>query len=279
MGLSKKEQSNWTKEQKRYFKQHGILPPQPVQTIESPLQILKPTQTSDIDHLTVLCVRFGHRYGREYVERLRNMVSRNLTLPYEFACLTDDLKLIDGVRTIHQSSAGYNKLWWHKVHMFDPDLDIKGRILYFDLDVVIHKNIDHLFVNYQDEFLGIRDFNRKFQPNWRYLNSSVMSWTHGTQNHIYREFKKDTLSAMRLQGDQDWIWKSVRDRITFWPDRWIQSYKWEIRGREQLIDRNGRKGFKTHSDQYPENECCISVFHGDPKPQDIKDRYVVENWK
>ena len=31
--------------------------------------------------LTVLCVRFGNKYGREYVERLRNMVSRHMTIP------------------------------------------------------------------------------------------------------------------------------------------------------------------------------------------------------
>jgi hypothetical protein len=279
MVLSKIERSNWTKEQKRYFKQHGILPPQPVQDIHIPPQVSKPIQTSTTDHLTVLCVRFGHRYGPEYVERLRNMVSRNLTLPYEFACLTDDRKLIEGVRTIYQSSAGYNKLWWHKVHMFDPDLDIKGRILYFDLDVVIHKNIDRLVTNYQNEFLGIRDFNRKFHPSWRYLNSSVMSWTHSTQSHIYGDFTKDKSSAMRLQGDQDWIWKSAKDRITFWPDKWIQSYKWEIRSRNDLSMISGKRLFKSVFNGDPDPECSVTVFHGDPKPQDVMDRYVVENWR
>jgi hypothetical protein len=39
--------------------------------------------------VTVLCVKFGNKYGDDYVERLRNMVSRHMTIPYEFVCLTD----------------------------------------------------------------------------------------------------------------------------------------------------------------------------------------------
>ena len=37
---------------------------------------------SNSEKVTVLCVKFGTKYGREYIERLRNMVSRHLTVPY-----------------------------------------------------------------------------------------------------------------------------------------------------------------------------------------------------
>ena len=50
--------------------------------------------------IRILCVRFGNRYGRDYVERLRNMVARHITIPYEFVCLTDDQHPIEGVRSI-----------------------------------------------------------------------------------------------------------------------------------------------------------------------------------
>jgi len=104
--------------------------------------------------LTVLCVRFGNKYGPEYVERLRNMVARHLTIPYEFVCLTDDQHPIEGVRNIILSDQGYTKKWWHKVHMFDPSLGLNGRILYLDLDVVIVNNIDKLVKDYtKNEFL------------------------------------------------------------------------------------------------------------------------------
>lgn len=230
--------------------------------------------------ITVLCVRFGNKYGREYVEKLRNMISRHLSISYEFVCITDDNNPINNVKTIYQKNSLYPKGWWHKIHMFDPALPIKGRILYLDLDVVVHQNIDKLIKLCGTDFYGIRDFNRKFHPGWVMLNSSVMSWIHGSQSHIYEQFMKDKGGAQKLHGDQDWIWKTSKDRIKFWPDPWIQSYKWEIRSREELVDRSGKKGFKIiRNDITPHTECSIAVFHGDPNPLDIHDSFVVENWK
>jgi hypothetical protein len=208
------------------------------------------------------------------------MVSRNLTLPYEFVCLTDDQHPIDDVRSIVQKNKNYPKQWWHKVHMFDHSLPLKGRILYFDLDVVILSNIDKLVAANNHNFFGIRDFNRKFHPAWKNLNSSAMSWIHGTQSEIYDQFVKTPREATRMHGDQDWIWRVAKDRIRFWNDRWIQSYKWEIRNRDDLISRDGRKGFRTvKEDINIDRECCVAVFHGYPNPADVQDKIVVDNWQ
>jgi hypothetical protein len=163
--------------------------------------------------------------------------------------------------------------------MFDPNLPLRGRILYFDHDVVICSNIDKLGLYCQDQFLGIHDFNRKFYASWKYLNSSVMAWTHGSQSHIYQQFKSKPADAQRLQGDQDWIWKLCQNKLKFWPRDWIQSYKWEVRSKEELTMMNGKRQFKSvdHTvELHP--ECCVTVFHGDPKPQDVKDKFVVDNW-
>ncbi len=262
MELSKEERKRIKREAKAAKANRPIL-----QTIDPHVQV------------TVLCVKFGGKYRRDYVERLRNMVSRHMTIPYEFACLTDDQHPIEGVRTIYQKNAGYAKGWWHKVHMFDPSLPINGRILYFDLDVVIHNNIDKLAQTFTNEFMGIHDFNRKFYANWKNLNSSVMAWNHGTQNHIWDLYKDKPSEAQRLQGDQDWIWKTSKDRIKFWPREWIQSYKWEIRSREELTMLNGKRQFKDVKDNIDIHpECSVAVFHGDPNPHDVKDKFVVDNW-
>lgn len=229
---------------------------------------------------TILCVRFGNKYGIEYVERLRNMVSRHITVPYEFVCLTDDQHTIPNVRNIYQPNANYARGWWHKVHMFDSQLPIKGRILYFDLDVVIHNNIDKLTKFNRNNFIGIHDFNRKFFPSWNHLNSSVLAWNHGTQSHIYDQFKKDPNQAQRLQGDQDWIWKLCRESMKFWPKEWVMSYKWEIRSRDELMVANAKRRFKTVRDDIRvHSDCSVAVFHGEPNPQDVQDKFVVDNWR
>jgi len=230
--------------------------------------------------VTVICVRYGNKYGREYVERLRNMVSRHLTIPYEFVCLTDDPVPIEGVRSIVQPDSGYVKLWWHKIHMFDSSLPVSGRILFFDLDVVIHNSINKLTTYLPDQFVGIHDFNRAFNPKWVNLNSSVMSWNHGTVSHVWSNFAVNPVEAQRLNGDQDWIWKTSKSIIRFWPNEWIQSYKWEIRDRSQLALVNGQRQFRTVDNTVtPPADCAVTVFHGDPKPQDVQDQFVVDNWR
>ena len=230
--------------------------------------------------ISVLCVRFGNKYGPEYVERLRNMVARHLTVPYEFICLTDDQHPIEGVRSIILADQGYTKKWWHKVHMFDPGLGLNGRILYLGLDVVIVNNIDKLVKDYtKNEFLGIRDFNRKFNPAWKILNSSVMSWVAGQHPDIYTIFKGNMNKAQQLHGDQDWIFQVAKGRIIFWPDQYIMSYKWEIRDRTEISFGTMPRKFKTIKNPTIPADCSILVFHGDPNPHDVEDPIIVDNWQ
>ena len=244
-------------------------------------QFLKenPMNTSS-DAASILCVRFGNKYGREYVERLRNMIQRNITVPHRIFCLTDDPTPIKDVELIVRPNSGYARGWWHKVHMFDPGLPLRGRILYMDLDIVICGNIDKLTKIYNNDFMGIRDFNRAFHANWKYLNSSVMSWVHGTQKHIWEQFKLNPALAQRMHGDQDWTWKCAGNQIKFWPETWIQSYKWEIRKRNELHVLNGMRQFITiNNDIKPHEDCCMAVFHGDPNPAHVMDKFVLDNWK
>lgn len=229
--------------------------------------------------ITVLCVRFGNKYNSEYVEKLRNMVSRHLTVPYEFVCLTDSQHPIPGVKSIVRPNEGYNRGWWHKVHMFDPGLGLSGRILYFDLDIIIHDNIDKLVSDDKDTFWGIRDFNRKFHPGWSALNSSALSWIGGQHTELFTDFKADLTRAQKLHGDQDWIWQQAKSKIKFWPDSWIQSYKWEIRDKSEVIMQNGKRGFKITRNPVIPADCAVCVFHGDPNPHDVQDPYVLDNWQ
>lgn len=244
------------------------------------LKKLQPNINLNSQKATILCVRFGHKYSVSYVEKLRNMIQRHTTVPYQLICLTDDPTPIEGVQLIVQPNAGYSKGWWHKVHMFDPSLPLAGRVLYMDLDVVICNSIDKLIQIQGNVFMGIRDFNRKFHRDWKYLNSSVMSWMHGSQAHIYQQFKNNPQVAMRMHGDQDWTWKYAKDRIKFWPEQWIQSYKWEIRDRSELQVINGVRQFTSQRDDVVvPGDCSIAVFHGSPNPEIVKDKFVVENWK
>ena len=208
------------------------------------------------------------------------MVSRHLTVPHEFICLTDDPIPILGVKDILQDHGGYKKGWWHKIHMFDPELSLQDTVLYFDLDVIIHDNIDKLLHVAQGKITGIRDFNRKFNPNWNSLNSSVMCWDHRKHSYLWTEFKKDPQVAQRFPGDQEWIWQKAKRWIDFYPDEWIQSYKWEVRQRSELAGMSTQRNFRSTDNAVTvHDDSCVTVFHGHPKPDKINDKFVLDNWR
>ena len=230
--------------------------------------------------ISVLCVRFGNAYSRTYVKKLRNMVKRHLTEPYEFVCLTDDPRPIQGVRSIVQPNGNYKKGWWHKVHMFDPNIVLQPTVLYFDLDIIIHENIDALLEVDKHKITGIRDFNRKFNPNWNGLNSSVLCWQHTRHSELWTDFIRNPAAAQRLPGDQDWIWHKAKKKVAFYKDNLIQSYKWEVRSRKDLTGQSEKRSFKNIDNTVKANtESCVTVFHGYPKPDSTHDKFVVDNWR
>ena len=137
------------------------------------------------------------------------MCKRNITVPYEFHCITDDLQGLDPhIKTIKLPNDPWIKTWWSKLWMFSPEFPLKGNVLYFDLDVVVFRNIDRLFTYDEGNFMIIRDFNRCRVPKWNLSNSSVMRWTPGKLNYLWTEFKdKPNIIMQNNHGDQDWITK------------------------------------------------------------------------
>ena len=115
----------------------------------------------------VVCLKYGNKYSAEYVNKLYNSVKRNLTVPFEFVCYTEDKQGIDPAIRIEPIPllAGVTG-WWYKPMFFNPELGLNGTILFFDLDVVVFQNIDNLFTYELDKFCIIRDFNRKFIRNY-----------------------------------------------------------------------------------------------------------------
>jgi hypothetical protein len=214
------------------------------------------------EKLIVACVWWGFLYGVEYVEKLRDAVARHLTVPYDFVCLTDH-RVPDGVTRIPPQKTGAG--WWQKVGLFAPDtFDLGQRILYLDLNnVIIRPLLD--IVRSQEPFCMAENFLSK---NFSAHNSSVMLWTVSERTHqIFNNFDGRVLDE--LHGDQDWIWRVMRDDIVdFCPHR-VVSYKWE-RANHSIEGRIWGNENETTS---------IVVFHGKPKPHQVKDDWIVANWR
>lgn len=233
----------------------------------------------------IVCLKWGTKYGPEYVNTLEQMVRRFCTLPFEFVCFTEDSTGLNStVRTMPLSNAYNVTGWWHKPLLFNPNLplgDPKGTILYIDLDVVIFRSIDKLLTFKPGEFCVIRDFNRHNAKDWKKFNSSIVRWQIGQHPQIYNDFITTAPTQVRrFHGDQDWLFAQVKDRFQFWPDEWIMSYKWEMRGKPPMVrNKEGIKDFISPGVPKIHPETSVAVFHGDPQPKHCQDPWVKANWK
>lgn len=227
----------------------------------------------------VVCLKWGDKYSSEYVNKLYSMVRRNCTLDYEFVCYTENSQGIDKHITIKPLPKYALTGWWYKPWFLSNEIGLEGTVLFLDLDLIVFRNIDELFL-YKPEkpFVIIRDFNRQIRANWDRMNSSVFRFHSGKFNHLFADFNTNHKSIIRrYQGDQDWMYANIKDHV-FWPDEWIQSYKWEMRGRETLGIINGKRNFRIPGHPKIQDATKIAVFHGQPNIHDCNDSWPMENW-
>ena len=145
------------------------------------------------------------------------MVRRNCTLPFEFACFTERPEGLDpGIKVFALPDLGTISGWWYKPMFFDPNLPTQGRILYFDLDVIVFNNIDNLWTYEPDTFCIIRDFNRHIRDDWQRMNSSVFRLQTGQHKYVYENFiRQPETNSKKMHGDQDWIFAHIKNCLLY----------------------------------------------------------------
>lgn len=202
--------------------------------------------------INVICVKEGTKYDSDYVNTLYFMVKRNLTMPFDFICLTENSQdLLEEIKVINLEDRSI-KGWWNKCLLFKPDL-LTGSCLYLDLDMIILKNIDEFII--ENQYLNILCnpiiLNQKI---YKKINSSMMFWNTKTKdlNKIYFQYLKnktfyDTHKPLKNEelGDQKVILES-KIKYKFFPTNKIRYIKF-INEKDEL-DKNISiivcKGFK-----------------------------------
>jgi len=211
---------------------------------------------------TIVCIKYGTKYSSEYVNKLYYMSQRYCNYDYEFVCITDNKEGLDSnISAMSLNTHDDIHGWWYKTFLFNPEYDLKGSILFIDLDVVIINDLNKFFDHVPDNFCISRGFSKN---NKNGMNSSCFRFNAGTHKFIYDDFMKDRTNIMkRLHGDQDWIQEKVTD-FNFWPDNWLMSYKWDM---------------NKYSKVNYENSTSIAVFHGEPKPHELDTTWIKEHWR
>lgn len=229
------------------------------------------------------CVIHGDGYSWTYVERLYNMLERHITPGIRLHVYTEANRPVPDHMIKHElydwGIGGPRRSWWYKIQLFDS-AHYNGPLLYFDLDVVIARNIDWIWNLPLDNFWCLRDFKYLWRPTQHIINSSVM-WFHTQRyQHIYDSFQREKLENIfrRYHGDQDFITHAVspverrffdQERIKSW--RWqCKDGSWDFKRRIYLAPNTGTV--------IPE-KTSVLVFHGKPKPGDVQDPVIAQHWQ
>lgn len=167
--------------------------------------------------LTVVCFlwrdpEFQHRhlfvYDAHYVNVLRSMLARHLTVPHELVCCTDDGDGIDLEVRIVPLPAEALRLGTYnpKLYIFHPDAaEIFGRrILMLDLDVVILGSLN-LIATMPDPFVAWAAHPR----SKGLFNTSLVLMAGGAFPDVWSDFEPARLDDLKAQGydglEQDWV--------------------------------------------------------------------------
>ena len=216
----------------------------------------------------ILCMKWGTKYGADYVNRLYHMVQRHLTLPFQMVCLTDDANgIVPQVQCLPliplDLPDGLPERGWNKLTTFSANLHgLQGTALFLDIDIVILDNIDSFFTHPStriDEVWIIKDWKKP----WRGVgNSSVYRFEIGQFSDLLPYFRQN-FSTIRqtFRHEQAFLSWYIRTyhQLSYWPSSWCQSYKYHAL--KPLP-------FSLWQPPTQPKECKILIFHGEVNPPD-----------
>ena len=210
----------------------------------------------------VLCMKWGTRYGPEYVNVMYGMISRNLSGPFRLVCFTEDT---NGIRPeveclplpelgveVPKEAPGK----WPKQALWARDLfGLQGIALFLDLDSVIVDSIDPYFdFGNPDDVVTARNW---VKPWLKMSQTSVFRFQIGSHSYMLENLQKDPQLMVKYQFEQNYVSSAIRGGVKFWPGRWTKHFglhcmgPWPLRYFRAPVQPEGAR---------------IVTFPGSPKP-------------
>lgn len=230
-----------------------------------------------------ITMKWGTKYGPEYVNRLYEGIKRTYTGNFEFYCVTDDTTGISSnIKTLTFEDIGYkesNCFTIQKMFLFKKDvLKFAGPYVVLDLDVVVmsdfrpyfdeYKFSEGRFIkNYWEEIEGCLHLTF-FGSCW--LNSSFVTWNGDQLDYVY-QFYEDNKDIIEWKyEDLDWfLWCTLRDKLNYHPPKTCYAYSFGAHYPDDMEKYKRR------------DDYLISIFntsHGEGIELHEADGWVAELW-
>lgn len=148
--------------------------------------------------MNIIFVKHGTKYNYKHVNRLALQLVKYFPLA-KFYCYTDDPTGV-AIQTIPCFKKPSLKVWWNKLAMFSKDFPVEGKCLFFDLDMDVRHDPSQFI-----EWDGLRVIHSYWKEDLYMaphaydvlINSSIITWIAGEQNHIWDHFMTNRDYFMR----------------------------------------------------------------------------------
>lgn len=189
--------------------------------------------------MNIYTVKWSNKYVASHVNQLYESCKQHISCDFTFYCLTENPKGLDpNIKPL--ALPGGNKLikWWNKMYLFDDDIVTqKGEKMFFDLDVIIQKNIDDIvncdpedclclvktwWHDLETQYKDTRHIPHKFTD----LNSSVLRWNDSLNTRelteYFNKYKKQILWYYR--GLDNFFYNRRVIKTKLFPLGWVYSF-------------------------------------------------------
>jgi hypothetical protein len=149
-----------------------------------------------------ITLKWGTKYGPEYVNRLYKSIKKTYSGDFEFYCYTDDYSYLDSSIRVgnitdlpHFDTDVFTLV---KMDLF-THLPFDGPCAFLDLDVLVLKDLKPYFDEYQfkEPRIGYcywSDPNRVYNSYHKgdcYVNSSFLTWDKNQFNYVYNIYEEN----------------------------------------------------------------------------------------
>lgn len=220
--------------------------------------------------INIVCLLWNNwcgNLGTVYVNRLFWAVRRNLTLDYRFICFTDVKETMHFDSRIEIRPMDVPNWKWNlrKLILYKPGNGLSGRVIAFDIDMLITGSLDKL-AGYQGDFITCRAAYSDA------MGGSLIGFEAGSDFVVKNLWEPMINNPNRYeqltQGSERKYFRHVLayDEVDFWQVKYpgqVLSYKADC--------ERGRK--------YPGRNCRVLRFHGKPRPHEANVEWVGKIWE
>ncbi len=212
---------------------------------------------------TIICIKWGSRYGHEYVNRLYKSIKKHTQRPTKLYCFTDNTSNIDKdiickplPKISLPETISYTP--WRKISLWQyPLYDLEGDVLFLDLDLLITGNLDRFF-DYRPGFYCV--IENWTQTGQNIGNTSCFKFPIGKYNSIFENFEKNPKKFWKKYHiEQIYLSAQIKDQV-FWPKEWCKSFK------HNLLPS---WPFRIWKPAKLPKDTSIVAFTGKPDPDDV----------